>query len=113
MTMQHGKKKEKMREYYKNITEGEPSRYEEINNHNQINFMKSMASSVDHERQNAKKITENYRNQVGSLGHGKHLKQMSEYAKNQRNYSKSLIDHKLIKFKKFINEGPFYTYVVC
>ena len=75
--------------------------------------MKSIASSVHHEKQNAKKITENYQNQVGSLGHEKRLKQMSEYTKNQRNYSKSLIDQKLIKFKKFINEGPFYIYVVC
>ena len=35
--------------------------------------MKSIASSVDHERQNEKKQL-NYQNQVGSFGHEKHLK---------------------------------------
>ena len=69
--------------------------------------MKSIASSVDHERQNEKKQL-NYQNQVGSLGHEKHLKQISEYTKNQMNSSRVSVDQKLIIFKKLINEGPFY-----
>ena len=35
---------------YKNIKEAEPPRYEEIKEHKQINFMKSIANSVDQER---------------------------------------------------------------
>ena len=106
------KRKKKMREYYKNIKEAEPARYEEIKEHQRINFMKSIASSVDHKRRNEKKRL-NYQNQVGSLRHEKRLKQMSEYTKNQRNSSRILVDQKLIIFKKLINEGPFYICVVC
>ena len=50
---------------------------------------------------------------MGSLGHEKRLKQMSGFAKNQRNSSRISIDQKLIIFKRLINEGPFYTCVVC
>ena len=79
MTLQHERrKKEKMREYYKNINEAELARYEEIKEHKRINFMKSIASSVDHERRNEKKRL-NYQNQMGSLGHKKRLKQISGY----------------------------------
>ena len=65
--------KEKMHEYYKNTKEAEPARFEEIKEHKWINFMKLIASSVNHERQNEKKQL-NYQNQVGSLGHENHLK---------------------------------------
>ena len=58
---------------YKNIKEAEPPRYEEIKEHKQINFMKSIANSVDQERRNEKKQV-HYQNQVRSLGHEKHLK---------------------------------------
>ena len=54
MTVQHEKKKEKMREYCKNIKEAELARYEEIERYKRINFMKSIASSVDHKRRNEK-----------------------------------------------------------
>ena len=40
------------------------------------------------------------------------MKQMSEYAKNQKNSSEISVDQKLIIFKKLINVGPFYIYVV-
>ena len=50
MTVQYEKKEEKMREYYENIKEAKPARYEEIKEHKRINFIKSIASSVDHER---------------------------------------------------------------
>ena len=50
MTVQYEKKEEKMREYYENIKEAKPARYEEIKEHRRINFIKSIASSVDHER---------------------------------------------------------------
>ena len=50
---------------------------------------------------------------MGSLGHEKHLKQMSENTKNQKNSSKISVDQKLIIFKKLINDGPFYICVVC
>ena len=55
MKVQHEKKRQKMREYYKNIKEAELARSEEIKEHKQINFMKSIASSVDHEKRNEKK----------------------------------------------------------
>ena len=112
MKVQHGKKKEKMREYYKNIKEAELARYEEIKEHKQINFMKSIASSVDQEKRNEKKRL-NYQNKVGSLDHEKCLKQICEYTKNQRNSSIISFFQKLIIFKKLINEGPFYICVVC
>ena len=50
MTAQYEKKEEKMREYYENIKEAKPATYEEIKEHKRINFIKSIASSVDHER---------------------------------------------------------------
>ena len=82
------------------------SRYEEIKEYKQINFMKSIASFVDHERQNEKKQL-NYQNRLGSLGHEKRLKEMSEYTKNQRNSPRISFDQKLIILKNFVNEGPF------
>ena len=91
MTVQHEKKKEKMREYCKNIKEAELPRYEEIKRYKRINFMKSIASSVDHKRRNEKNRL-NYQNQVGSLGHEKRLKQMSEYSKNRKNSSIISVD---------------------
>ena len=54
MTAQHEKKKEKMSKYYKNIKGPERARYEEIKEDKRINFMKSIASLVDHERRNEK-----------------------------------------------------------
>lgn len=44
-----------MCECCKNIKEAELERHEEIKEHKRINFMKSIASSVDHERRNEKK----------------------------------------------------------
>ena len=82
------------------------SRYEEIKEYKQINFMKSIASFVDHERQNEKKQP-NYQNRLGSLGHEKRLKEMSEYTKNQRNSPRISFDQKLIILKNLVNEGPF------
>ena len=110
-TVQHEKKKEKMRENYKNIKEAELAKYEEIKEHKQINFMKSIASWIDHERRNEKKQL-NYQNQVGSFCHEKPLEQMSEYKKNQRNSSRISVDQKLIIFNKLINGGLFYVYAV-
>ena len=52
MTLQHKKKKEKIYEYYKNVKKAEPERYKEIKKHKQTNFSESMATSVDHDRQN-------------------------------------------------------------
>ena len=52
MTLQHKKKKEKIHEYYRNIKKAEPERYKEIKKHKQTNFLESMATSVDHDRQN-------------------------------------------------------------
>ena len=52
MTLQHKKKKEKIHEYYKNVKKAEPERYKEIKKHKQTNFSESMATSVDHDRQN-------------------------------------------------------------
>ena len=49
---------------------------------------------------------------MGSLGHEKRPKQISEYRKNQRNSSRISTDQKLIIFKKLINKGPFYICVV-
>ena len=46
------RKKEKICNYYKNIKKVEPARYEEVKEHKSINFVKSIASSVDHDRQN-------------------------------------------------------------
>ena len=112
MTVQHENQKSKMHEYYKNIKEDEPARYEEIKEHKRINFMKSIASSIDHEKQNEKNQL-NDQNQVGSLCHEKHLKQMSEYSTNQRNSSKISVDQKLIIFKELINEGLLHICVVC
>ena len=94
---------------YKNIKEAEPPRYEEIKEHKQINFMKSIANSVDQERRNEKKQV-HYQNQVRSLGHEKHLKWMSEYSKNSSRFS---VDQKLIIFKELINDEAFYVCVVC
>ena len=82
------------------------SRYEEIKEYKQINFMKSIASFVDHERQNEKKQL-NYQNRLGSLGHEKRLKEMSEYTKNRRNSPRISFDQKLIILKNLVNEGPF------
>ena len=94
------------------MKEAEPARYEKIKEHKRINFMKSIASSIDHDRRNEKKRL-NYQNQVGSLGHEKRLKQMKEYTKNKMNSSRISVNQKLIIFKKFINEEPFYICVVC
>ena len=74
--------------------------------------MKSIASSIDHEKQNEKNQL-NDQNQVGSLCHEKHLKQMSEYSTNQRNSSRISVDQKLIIFKELINEGLLHICVVC
>ena len=43
-----------MCEYYKNIQGAELARYKEIKERKQINFMKSITSSADPERQNKK-----------------------------------------------------------
>ena len=43
-----------MKNNHKNIKETEPTTYEEIREHKRINFMKSIASLVAHERQNEK-----------------------------------------------------------
>ena len=50
ITVPHENKKEKMSEYCNNIKEAELARHEEIKEHERINFMKSIANSVDHER---------------------------------------------------------------
>ena len=55
----------------------------------------------------------NYQNQKGLLGHENLLKQLSEPSKKWRNASRMSIDQKLITFKEMINEGSFYTCVVC
>ena len=98
--------KRKKHEYYKNMKEAD------LKEHKRINFMKSIASSVDHKRRNEKKRL-NHQSQVGSLHHEKRLTLMSEYSKNRRNSSKISVDQKLIIFKELINEGSFYICVVC
>ena len=54
LTIHHEKKIEKMCKYYRTIKDADPARYEKIKENEQMNFMKSLASSVDHERETEK-----------------------------------------------------------
>ena len=43
-----------MCKYCRTIKDADPARYEKIKENEQMNFMKSLASSVDHERETEK-----------------------------------------------------------